>query len=311
MRQVSVLFVFVVALFGASAGAIAAQDFEVAFSDEKLRELGYPVVQIHVGPDGVEAPSTLEAGYYLVEFSSEGDYSGYLNFMIPPEGLSEEEATEQALLAAAEDLVQPGWEYAGGTNTFVPGEPVVFAIHLAPGEYQIAASYYPMEEGGEEVMTLVPLTVTAAATPSAGATPQATPVAASAPDADVVLEMTDDLEYIVSPDPVPAGPQIWEITNTGEMHAHHVVMWQVPEGTTADDIIAEFSGLMMGTPPAEGGVMAQMQYVAYAALQSGGYTTWNEFDLEPGTYAVVCYIIDPETGMPHFLNGMVTVFEVE
>jgi hypothetical protein len=303
-------FVFVtLALFAASAASIAAQDMDVAFGDVKLRELGYPVVKIHVGPDGVEAPSTLEAGYYLIEFSSEGKYSGYMDIMVPPAGLSHEDATEQALMAARDDLVQPGWQYLGGANTFVEGEPVVFAIHLDPGEYQIAASYYLMEEGAEEIMTLVPLTVTAPATPVAAT--QASPVAAGAPQADVTLEMTDDLQYIVSPDPVPAGPRIWQITNTGETQSHHVVMTRVPDGTTADDIVAEFHGMMAGTPPSEGGVVAQLTYVAYAALESGGATTWYAFDLDPGTYAVICYIIDPATQMPHMMNGMITIFTVQ
>jgi hypothetical protein len=303
-------FVFVMlALFAATGATDAAQEIDAAFSDVKLRELGYPVMKIHVGPDGVEAPSTLGAGYYLIEFSSEGEYSGYLDIMVPPPELSQEEATELALAAGRDDLAQPGWQYLGGANTFVEGEPVVFAIHLAPGEYQIAASYYLPEQGSEEIMTLVPLTVTAPATPVAST--QASPVAAGAPQADVTLEMTDDLQYLVTPDPVPAGPQIWEITNTGETQSHHVVMMKVPDGTTADDIMAEFNGLVMGTPPADDSVMMQSEGAAYAALQSGGATTWYEFDLEPGTYSVICYIIDPETQMPHFMNGMVTVFEVE
>jgi hypothetical protein len=44
--------------------------------------------------------------------------------------------------------------------------------------------------------------------------------------------------------------------------------------------------------------MAQFIWTAYAALQSGGQTTWAEFDMEPGTYAVICFIIDPATGRP-------------
>lgn len=315
MRRKSVVLVALFALFAASMAPIAAQEIDVSSSDVKLRELGYPVVQIHVGPDGVEAPSTLAAGYYLIELSSEGDFSGYMNFMIPPEGLSDEEATEQALLAASQDLVQPGWSFLGGTNTFEPGVPMSFAIYLEPGEYSIAASYYPMEEGGEEVMTLVQLTVTdASATPAASpvfATPMASPVASGAPQADVTLEMTDDLQYIVSPDPVPAGPQLWELANTGTRHSHHVVMWSAPEGTTPDDIISDFNSVFAGTPPAEDSLLLTLGYTGYAALQSGGYTTWHEFDLAPGTYAVICYIIDPETGRPHFADGMVTVFTVE
>ncbi len=318
MRQRVVFLVMIAALFASTAASVAAQDIDTAFSEEKLRDLGYPVVQIHVGPDGVEAPSTLEAGYYLIEFSSEGEYSGYLDFMIPPDGLTDDEATEQALMAARDDLVQPGWQYAGGTNTFEQGVPVTFAIYLAPGEYQIAASYYLPEQGSEEIMTLVPLTVTQPGLPSAtpvAATPAAARPVFVQPSVDVTLVMNDDLQYIVDPDgsgdTVPAGPQIWEITNTGSTQSHHVVMWQVPEGTTADDITAEFNGLMMGTPPADDALINRMVPVGYAALQSGGFKTWNEFDLDAGTYAVICYIIDPETQMPHMMNGMVTVFEVE
>jgi len=308
------LFLLVVlALIGGpvTSATAAAQDIDVAFSDVKLRKLGYPEVRIHVGPDGVDAPSTLDAGFYLISFSSEGDYSGYMDIVQPPAGLDEATATELALAAGRDDLAQPGWTYVGGTNTFQKGVPVSFAVYLKPGEYSIAASYYL--EDSEEIMKLVPLTVTDAATPVAGspaASPAASPVATNAPEADVTLEMTDNLEYIVSPDVVPAGPQIWEITNTGMHHSHHVVMFGVPDGVTAEDIIAEFSALFAGTPPAESSISASMMPAGYAALQSGGQTTWNEFDLTPGTYAVICFIIDIETGRPHLMDGMVTTFTV-
>ncbi len=48
------------------------------------------------------------------------------------------------------------------------------------------------------------------------------------------------------------------------------------------------------------------------ALQSGGFTTYNEFDLAPGaSYAVVCFTINVETGVPHVMDGIGTVFDVE
>ncbi len=176
-----------------------------------------------------------------------------------------------------------------------------------------------MEDGAEEFMTLAPFTVTGgdatAASPVADAVPvvaEASPVpVASAPRSDVTLIMTDSLAYIVAPDPIAAGPQLWELNNTGQIHAHHVVMYRIPEGTTADDIVANFTTLFSGTPTAEPPLVIQFTYVAYAALQSGGTTTWQEYDLDPGTYVVICFIIDPETGEPHVLNGMVTTFEVE
>ena len=311
-RKLLFLVMMVALIGGGIAPASAQQDIDVAFSDVKLRELGYPELNIHVGPEGVVAPSTVEAGFHLVSLSSEGDYAGYMDIVQPPAGLDEKTATELALAAGRDDLAQPGWVYVGGTNTFEKGVPVRFAVYLKPGAYSIAASYYT--ETSEEIMTLVPLTVTGTATPVAAspvASPAATPVASNAPEVDVRLEMTDDFEYIVSPDPVPAGPQIWEITNTGVHHSHHVVMSKVPDGVTADGIIDEFSALFAGTPPAESSLMANMMPAGYAALQSGGQTTYNEFDLEPGTYAVVCFIIDPGTGRPHLMDGMVTTFTVE
>lgn len=304
MRKV--LWLVLVAMMAATSwvAPVAAQEederVDSAFSDEIIRTLGYPEIEIGVSPDGVEAPSELEAGPYLVTLSASEPYIAYLNFMQPPAGLSEAEMTELALGAGRDDLALHDWVYAGGTNTPNPGETASFIIDLRPGEYQIAASYYE-PPGAEEIMKLVPLTVTEAAA-------EATSVAE--PAASVTLEMTDDLQYIVTPDPVPAGPQIWKITNTGEMHAHHVVMFRVPEGTTAQQLIGEFNGMMAGTPPAGDSAFMQGVWVGYASLQSGGWTTWAEFDLKPATYAVVCFIIDPETGRPHAADGMATVFTV-
>ena len=315
------VFTLLLGLLGAAAPAVGAQEGgpDSAFRDSTLRSYGYPEVVVRVGPDGVEAPSTLTAGYHLVSLYAAPGYSAYLNFMQPPAGLSEEEATELALAAARDDLAQEGWVYAGGNNTFVEGVPTVFIINLAPGDYRIAASYYLPDEGSEEIMRLLPLIVIAPDTPAAAspiaddaaATPAATPGATDEPAFTVSLEETDDLRYIVSPDPVPAGPNVWRITNTGQEEAHHMVMVRLPDDVTADQIVAEFTSLMAGTPPAESSVTNQFTFVGYAALQSGGTTTFVELELQPGNHAVICYIFDPQTGRPHVIDGMVTTFTAE
>jgi hypothetical protein len=276
-----------------------------AFSDTVIRTLGYPEVTVEVGPDGVSAPARLAAGLYLVTLVAAEGLVGYVDIMQPPPGLSEEEATQLAFDAAVNDLARADWGYLGGTNTPRPGESASFVIDLPPGEYQWAASSYN-PDGSNEIMHLEPLTVTAAgATPIVG-----TPMPSEPPAPGIVLEMTDDLVYIVDPDPAPAGPQIWEMANTGTHAPHHVVMVRVPDGTTSQQIIDEFAAMMSGTPPAGEPVWTQAVWVGYAALQSGGRTTWAEFDLEPATYAVACFIVDPVTGRPHILDGMVTVFTV-
>jgi hypothetical protein len=301
-----------VLLFAATlltGSAVHAQGIQVdsAHSDVLIRTLGYPEVTVTVTPDGVEAPAELPAGPTLITLEATEGLFGYLDIMQPPPGLSGEEATALALDAAANDLVQPDWVYLGGTNTLNPNETATFVIDLRPGKYQWAASIYS-EGGADEVMFLEPLTVVASDATPVG-TPVATPVAAL-PEPGAVLEMTDDFEYIVNPDPVPAGPQIWELANTGQRGAHHVVMVRVPDGTTSEEIIAEYAALMTGTPPAGDSIVTQLVGVGYAALQSGGQTTWVEFDLSPATYAVISFIIDPGTGRPELLDGMVTVFTV-
>jgi hypothetical protein len=311
-RVLGVLLLSFVVIAGSFGGAVA-QDVETAFSEVKLRDLGLPLIQIEVGPDGIDAPSVLEPGIYLVELSATGEYWAWMDIVIPPDGVEHEELVEQAMLAGSADTVLPGWTFMGGSNTFAAGVPTLFAIELPAGEYHIAGSYF-IPDSGEEVMDLIPLSVTGSATPVADASPQASPVVDSRPQADVMLEMTDDLLYIVTPDPLPAGPQLWELVNTGMHPHHHMVMYGVPEGTTPDDIIDGFLPLFEGNDPEEDSIVMQMMPMGYAALQSGGTTTWNEFDLEPGTYAILCFISDtgdPDDWQPHLLDGMITIFEVE
>lgn len=303
-------------LLGAGAGIsltparrAAAQGFE-GFSDTLIRGFGYPEVTVSAGPDGADVPAELPAGPTVITLQAPAGYSNYLGITTVPEGLSDDELSAQGLAAGSEDLPQEGWVYHGGTNTPIEGGAATFIIDLRPGEYRWAISYYAQPAEGEEfveTMFVPRLTVTeAAATPAAGA--DASP---AEPPSTVTLEETDGLEYIVTPDPVPAGPQIWKITNTGQHHAHHVVMVGIPETITKQQIITEFNAMLAGTPvPEEESFFPQMVGAGYAALQSGGETTWVEFDLKSGAYAVICFILDPETMRPHAADGMVTLFTV-
>ncbi|HEV2529751.1 MAG TPA: hypothetical protein VGT61_15000 [Thermomicrobiales bacterium] len=278
--------------------------FTGAGSTERLMALGLPLTEITVSESGVDAPGQLNAGWNLIGVRGVAPYIAYLDILQFPAGLDLETATAKALDAGSNDIVEMDWHFAGGTNSDSPDEYQYFAIDLPAGDYHIAASYYVPDGASEEIMTLVPLTV-------ADAGDSATP--APAPVADIRLEMNDDLRYIVSPDPVPTGDLLWELVNTGQHMSHHSVIIKYPDGTTADQIIAEFSSLFAGTPPAGEPLAAQALPIGYAALQSGGATTMIELNLtEPGdAYAVICFIMDSIAMRPHLLDGMVTTFTVE
>ena len=300
-RAIVTVAAIAVGLSGWVGGALAQeQNIDSAFSTEIMSTLGYPELTVEVGPDGVNAPESVEAGLHLVTLSSPEPYVAYLDIVETPEGLSNEDLVFQALEAGRNDMPQEGWTYLGGSNTDNPGGAVSFIIDLEPGDYHLAASYY-VPNAENEAMSVVPFTVTEA---------EASTDATVEPPATVNLEETDDLQYIVTPATLESGSQLWKIENTGTEMAHHVVMVRIPDGATAPEIITEFNGMMTGTPPAGDSIFSQLVWVGYAALQSGGQAVWSEFDLDPGTYAVICFIMDHETGRPHAADGMVTVFTV-
>ena len=85
-----------------------------------------------------------------------------------------------------------------------------------------------------------------------------------------------------------AGPQMVEFVNEGE-ETHYIYVGRVPEGTTAEEMVAAFA-LGEGTPPpANGFDPAGMESVALTQTQSAGATQWQTWNLEPGTYALICF----------------------
>ncbi len=243
------------ALFAGKAAAQGAETIEDVFSNSILPTLGYPELNVTVGPSGVVAPANVDSGFYLVTLAAEtAEHVAYLNIVQPPAGLDPETEKQLMLDAGRNDIVQHDWVYAGGTNTPNLGESASFVIELKPGDYKLAASYY-VPNADEEFLELVPLTVAESASE----------VEQTEPEAAIVVEETDDLRYLVTPGPVPAGPQIWKITNTGAHHAHHMVMMGVPEEVTAEVIIETFAGMFAGTPTPPPDWMTNATGFGYAA----------------------------------------------
>ena len=161
-----------------------------------MSQMGYAQLDINVSPDGIVAPSTLEAGFYHVTFTVDEPSSvGYLNIVQPPAGLDAETELAEMMDAGVNDLVHEGWVFNGGTNTPNPGETASFVIDLAPGDYKIAASYYGLEEGGRRS--------NGACAADGDCVRRHGHSRCREPVAGATLEMTDDLAYLVSPDPVP------------------------------------------------------------------------------------------------------------
>ena len=64
------------------------------------------------------------------------------------------------------------------------------------------------------------------------------------------------------------------------------------------------------TPTGGGPSFADFEPVGGLGWLSPGLTAWTEVDLSPATYVALCFVYDPETGLPHVAMGMVAVFTV-
>jgi hypothetical protein len=136
-----------------------------------------------------------------------------------------------------------------------------------------------------------------------------TPQAAAAPTASV--EITEvDFAFGGFATLIPAGQQVWKVTNMGT-EPHMLSLSQVPAGTTLEQVLALAATPDNATPaPGELG-RADFQDRGGVILQSAGTTCWPVLDLAPGRYAALCFAPDPVHGMiPHIMEGMVALLDV-
>jgi hypothetical protein len=206
---------------------------------------------------------------------------------------------EDAAGAEAGGMGPPPWYYttrlAGGPYA-LPGQSGAAVLELTAGEWILWG------ESPDAPQPPVAITVT-------GEAPADEPV----PTADVTIEMVDHA-FTVSPELV-AGPQVIELVNTGEQ-PHFLDLSRVPDGTTVEDALALFAAFeaMMADPqatPAGSLTPDELEFVLSTGDQSAGVTTWYTADLAPGTYVLICFVPDPESGLPHAMLGMTQIVEVE
>src|SRR5690606_35381837 len=101
---------------------------------------------------------------------------------------------------------------------------------------------------------------------------------------------------------IPAGEQVWSLENNGAQWHEMGIMKVDPETSLAD-----FQASLM----TEEGPSSEPPAFFWAPM-SEGEQAWVTLDLEPGTYAVICFLPDiaGDTGHAHFQEGMVQIITV-
>ena len=184
----------------------------------------------------------------------------------------------------------PGWMIpAGGPNTPVPGGTSNLTMVLEPGNYAIVC-FIPDAKGVPHAMHGMSKALTVTPATNANMTE---------PASDITLSLKDySFDFST---PLTAGKHTIKIV-TAQGQPHEAVLFQLSPGKTAADITKYVEGGMQGPPPAAplGGI----------AGMAAGMNAFYEVDLQPGEYALVCFLEDAKDGKPHFVHGMIQQFKV-
>lgn len=145
---------------------------------------------------------------------------------------------------------------------------------------------------------LAPLVLLATVACAGGEKPAAdTATTASAPATpNVVTVIASDFTFM-APDSVPSGMTTFQLVSPGP-NLHHVTIHRIGDGKTFAEYADAMKALKPGTPlptwiTEEGGPNPP----------SPADTTRVTQDLQPGTYALICFVDTPDH-IPHFAKGM-------
>lgn len=232
----------------------------------------------------VTAPESAETG--LAEITVTNDSKGEADLqLIRVEGDRTPEEVVKGLGQAIQGKSFPEWFFAaGGIGVLKPGQSATVTQVLQPGDY-----YAFNTSGGP------PDAKSAAVTKVTGE------------ESDEEIEGGDGTveaaEYVFTSETLPAGATEIAFDNIGAQ-PHHLIASPLKGDSTADDA-EKFFKTEQGAPP-----MEEKGTVSTAVLE-GGEGQLVTLDLEPGRYALYCFITDRKGGPPHVFKGMVDEVEVE
>lgn len=235
-------------------------------------------VTVSISAAGIDMPAEVPSGIVTFVYQLAEDAPGLPEFARLNEGVT----TEQLMTAMQEDQMAALSlvTFLGNSDTAVDNR---ITFDLPPGEYVGIL-------GGEEG---APMTaVFTAGEPSGAAEPQA----------NVTAELAD-FAFIL-PDEIAAGPQTWQIENTGGQW-HELLILKLEEGTNVDDLLEMMAAEEQAGPP-------PFEWVAGLWPMGAGQRAWVTWDLPAGEYTVICFVPDLAGDMaPHAAHGMVRTLIVK
>jgi hypothetical protein len=234
-------------------------------------------IKVELKGDGkFSAPTSAEPGEAEFTFKNGTKDEAEMQ-LLRVEGTHDADDVLTALGAVQKGKPFPDWFFAaGGLSAVEGGETKTVTQILQPGTY-----YTANLEGKPDPSTFAEIKVSGEAD-------------------DAALESDKTVtaaEYQFEADGLEAGENEIAFENVGAQ-PHHLIVAPIKKGATIDDVKSAIKSGKEEPPLDEKGG-------TNTAVIEGGETQLVELDLEPGTYAMMCFITDRQGGPPHAVKGMV------
>jgi hypothetical protein len=232
----------------------------------------------------LNGPRNAETGVAGITLKNEGKKNRNMQ-LVRIEGDHSPEEVSQAFGQAGGSEAFPPWFFGGGGISTTPaGRSDTVTQVLEPGTY-----YAFVTEGGGR-----------SSNPNSIPTIEVKGEASDeALEADVAVSA---FEYGFEVEKLPAGQTEIAFENTGDQ-PHHLLASRLVGESTAEDV-ERFFKTEKGKSP------LRRQGGQSTAVIEGGESQLVTIDLEPGRYALYCFISDRQGGPSHALRGMVDEVEV-
>lgn len=258
-----------------------------------------PEATFVAGTSALTGPDTVPAGYVRLALDNQDEVMRAHGIFRVKEGADLEAARGLMLRlfstfsggeeVTADEVYALTDGFYGGAVFVEPGTRKAVGVTLRPGTYVVYAD--GITDTG---LSMTPEYIT---------TLRVTPNGHSAepPTPDYTIRMVD--HAFAFPADIKAGRHLFRVENSGQQD-HMMFVSKLLPGKTSMDVMA-----LLGDENSDSTTVMEEETFGVHALWPG---LFNDvvFDLEPGSYAAVCFSTDPETGTPHAMMGMTQVFTV-
>lgn len=236
-----------------------------------------------------QGPDTIQSGMTTVVLHNDGPSLHHLMLVRLDSGKTV--ADLKAAFAALKPGMDmpPSWAVpSGGVNPPMPGAETRATFMIRPGNYAVVCVVdVPDHVLHADKGMITGLTVVPSERPSA-----------PAPTSDMTVTMVD---FAFAPStPFTAGHHVVKVVNDGKQ-PHEFEVIKLGPGKTMDDLGRwgqTYKGPLPGTS------------LGGAAPMAPGDVEYIPLDLTPGDYAILCFVVDPASHMPHLAKGMVLPFTI-